>query len=406
MAHLKDLLTEEAQQDIQKSFAFATGFGVVFTDTHGNHIGQGDNFCTFCNLINETAEGISCCARSNRNAIKQSLRTHEPCIYICHAGLVNIEIPLFCSGEYVGAITAGQILCSESNNYPVDEEVRIDDWLKNEKLYRSYQEIQTMNCQQIEAVARALSTITNSIIQTRAYAQVKEELAKQTERLLKEENQRIHLEKQLQLAQFDALSKQVMPHFIFNVINSISRMLSLQEYDTARQMLNSFSQMMRYSLSNMKTSVALADELNYIENYLSIQKIRFGSRINYKIECNPKLQTLPIPFFSLQPLVENSINHGLLNCAEGGTLHIACTQVSGVITIMIKDNGAGISEKQLEVIRNYLNVDKTEQYAAHVGLYNCYKRLSLMYQSRLHFQIESEISKGTVVTITLCDKFA
>lgn len=91
-------------------------------------------------------------------------------------------------------------------------------------------------------------------------------------------NKRIQLEKQLHMAQLDALQKQVTPHFIFNVINSVSRLLSLKEYDTAEEMLNSFAQMMRYSLTDAKSSVSLVQELNYIRNYLAIQSIRFGDR--------------------------------------------------------------------------------------------------------------------------------
>ena len=262
---LRSIITEEFQNEIQDSFAFATGFGVVFTDAEGNHIGPGGNFCRFCNKINETPEGAHYFSLSNKHAIELALAAKKPSIYICHAGLVNIEIPLIYENQCVGAITAGQVLCSEDNIYPEDEIASEINWLADPELAYFYSEIEIMDRKKIEATTTALSNLTNYVIQKLAYSQIQEKLAKQSEALLKAEHQ-------LKLAQLDALQKQVTPHFIFNVINSISRLLSLEEYDTAEQMLNSFSQMLRYTLSNMKMSVLLEEEINYIKNYLTIQK--------------------------------------------------------------------------------------------------------------------------------------
>lgn len=118
---LRSIITEEFQNEIQNSFGYATGFGVVFTDTEGFPIGSGGNFCRFCNRINARKDGAELCSRSNQNAIRLALKQKKPSIYICHAGLVNIEIPLIYQGKCVAAITAGQVLCEEENAYPKDE---------------------------------------------------------------------------------------------------------------------------------------------------------------------------------------------------------------------------------------------------------------------------------------------
>lgn len=399
--NLRNIITEEFQNEIQESFAFATGFGVVFTDEEGNHIGPGGNFCRFCNKINETEEGAHYCALSNKHAIEIALANKKPSIYICHAGLVNIEIPLIYDGNCVGAITAGQVLCSEENAYPQDEIASEINWLEDPELASYYREIEVMNRQQIEATTTALSNITNYIIQTLAYSQIQEKLARQSEQLLLAENRRIHLEKQLQMAQFDALQKQVTPHFIFNVINSISRLLSLQEYTTAEEVLNSFAQMMRYTLLDIRSSVSLHQELRYIQNYLAIQKIRFGDRINYKIACEEELHDFPIPFFSLQPLVENSIEHGLLSKENGGKLVLSCTQNADHILIQITDNGIGIAPEKLEWLRTHSLCTNSGQNEQHVGLFNCYNRFLLLFGEKVDFQLDSKENKGTRISIRI-----
>jgi len=396
--NLRDIITETFQDEIQSSFSLATGFGVVFTDDEGRHIGPGGNFCKFCDRINATEEGAHCCAMSNKHAIEIAMKTKKPCVYICHAGLVNIEIPLVFDGHCVGAITAGQVICSEENSYPKDEAVR--NWLEDPELKTYYDEIIVMDCRQIEAATTALSTITNYIIQSVAYTKMQEKLAHRTEELLKAENRRIELEKQLNLAQLDALQKQVTPHFIFNVINSISRLLSLKEYGTAEQMLSSFAQMMRYSLADLKSSVTLQQELEYIRNYLAIQNIRFGDRIRYEIVCDERLKDRYIPFFSLQPLVENSIKHGLLCKAGGGKLKLQCRRMIQGDEITIEDNGIGIDTGELQILSQRLYGAISEQ-TEHVGLYNCYKRLYLMFGEKLSFQVESRKEEGTRIIIMI-----
>lgn len=388
---LRSIITEEFQNEIQDSFAFATGFGVVFTDAEGNHLGRGGNFCRFCNKINETEVGAKYCALSNCHAIQLALKEKKPSIYICHAGLVNIEIPLIFEGACVGAITAGQVLCNE-DVYPKEEVASQVQWLSDPELAAYYAEIEVMSRQKIEATTQALSNLTNYIVQRLAYSQIQEQLAKKTKELLIAENQ-------LKQAKLDALQKQIAPHFIFNVLNSISRLLSMGDYTTAKTMLSAFTGMMRYALSNMQSSVFLEKELAYVENYLSIQKIRFGECMDYQIHCQPELRSMCIPFFSLQPLVENSIEHGLRSREEGGKLTIQCTKQPGCSVITIADNGTGIPPEKLAQIRSAFA--HPEEPCPHVGLLNCYRRFQLMYGQRLTFSIESD--PGTCITITIQD---
>lgn len=391
--NLSSVITEEFQKEILDSFAFATGFGCVFTDAEGNHVGLCSNFCRFCQKINETKEGAHYCALSNKNAIELALKSKKPSIYICHAGLVNIEIPLIYEGQCVGAITAGQVLCREENAYPQDQIASRIHWLADPELASYYDEIEVMSCQKIEATMTALSNLSNYVIQKLAYSQIQEQLARKSEELLIAENQ-------LKQAKLDALQKQVTPHFIFNVLNSVSRLLSMREYDTAENMLNAFAQMMRYTLSNLRSSVLLEKELEYVKNYLSIQKIRFGDCIDYRISCDPTMKTMRIPFFSLQPLVENSIEHGLLPKGNGGRVTITCTRKDNCDTIVISDNGVGISEQQLQILRSILTTS-ADVSGSHVGLHNCYKRFQLMFEGRFSFSLNSTANAGTEITIAI-----
>lgn len=398
---LKDILTSEFIERLQDSFAFATGFGVVFVDLDGNHIGEGSNFSRFCREINKTKEGASYCASTNRKAIDIAIKTKKPSIYVCHAGLINIEIPLTYEGEYIGALTAGQVLCSDQDIYPKDSDLSTIPWLKTDEAKEYFRNIKTLTRQQIEATAISLENITNYIIQTAMYNKLQEKLTEERSRRLKYEKRQMEMEHQLKLAELDALQKQVTPHFIFNVINSVSRLISLRKYKSAKNMLDSFSQMLRYSLYDISSIITLGHELNYIENYLKIQKHRFSDRLEYELVIQDDVLDQSIPYFSLQPLVENAIEHGLLPLEDGGLLKLICQKANGYICIDIIDDGVGIDKVKLSEIKDMIDSGEKSLETSHVGLRNCYRRFRLMYGDKVKFSFDSAVDKGTRVSIRI-----
>lgn len=404
--NLRDIVTEEFQKEIQDSFALATGFGVVFVDTEGNHIGEGGNFTRFCKAINERAIGSEYCAHTNRQAIALAIASNQPSIYICHAGLVNIEIPLVFEGQHVGAITAGQVRTHDPDCYPQDPVPCAENWMDDPELVEFYQEIEILSKEQIEATTTALGNLTNYIIQRYAFAKMQEELFNRRNELLAYQKKQLEIEHQLMVARFDALQKQVTPHFVFNVIDSVSRLIYLQEYQTAQEMLISFSKMMRYSLSNLQSTVSLRQELDFITHYLSIQKIRFHERIEYEIHCEEELEQLNVPFFSLQPVVENSIEHGLLPVSSGGRVRIRCTAENDAYCICVADNGSGLDEERLTKIREESFVTTPSQNGGHVGLYNVYNRFKLMYGEAASVEISGGPKKGVCVEIRISRTYA
>lgn len=390
--HLEDIISREFQAEIQESFALSTGFGVVFVDSSGRHIGDGDNFCALCQKINQTPEGRDACTASNQRAIEIALRTNKPSIYICHAGMVNIEVPLFYNDEYVGALTAGQVRCSEPNDYPVDQVYQKGEHLQAD-FYRTHLEkVKELSIEQIEATARSLHIISKYIMQTASHFKTQQELY-----LL--EKKQIYLENELNLAELEALQKQVTPHFMFNVISVISRCLSMGQYDIAQEMLRSFAQMLRYSLSDIRSYVTLEKEISYALNYVSIQKIRFGDRIQFEVECEEVLKTMLMPYFFLQPLIENAIEHGLLHKEEGGKARLLCKRFDTYDEICLVDNGVGIMPDKLKQIQNRLQDHRHSTDG--VGITNSFRRLSYMYDTQLDFTIDSHLGEGTRIIIRI-----
>ncbi len=391
---LKDIISGEIQAKIQDSLTHATGFGVAFVDKAGRHMGDCTNFCRFCSAINEIEAGQKACECSNMMAIDVSLENHKSSVYLCHAGLLSFVIPMFYEDEFIGAFTAGQVRCDDIEVPQYMEAPQA--WLDDPLLREYFDEIPVFSRQQVEGAGVAFRSITNYILQQVAFNKIEQEL-------LEIETRKLQLEHQLKVAELNALQKQVTPHFIFNVLSGISRLLDSGDYDVAQEMLSAFTHMMRYTLYDATTTVSLKQELGYVQNYLTIQRIRFGERIRYTIDCPKSLHEVQVPFFSLQPLIENAIEHGLLPCADGGEVNVRCRRHGNGIKISVRDNGVGIPADKLEDIRRSIMPGVAQGLTDRVGLYNSSRRFSYLYEDKTCFSLVSTEGKGSTVRISISE---
>lgn len=144
-------------------------------------------------------------------------------------------------------------------------------------------------------------------------------------------------------ARLNALRLQLDPHFLFNTLNTISAQVQ-DEPRLARQMIEHLGDLLRLSLDpNSRDEIALADELDFLDLYLSIQTIRFGDKLRVARDIAPSVRQAAVPSLFLQPLVENAIRHGISRRAAGGTIAIAAHSRDGVLVITVRDDGVGLA---------------------------------------------------------------
>lgn len=154
---------------------------------------------------------------------------------------------------------------------------------------------------------------------TGEYIQALEEKRKTLDLLHEEELEKLETEKRLEMTKLELLKSQINPHFLFNTLNVIGGMASLEEAETTEKMIRALSALFRYNLKNQDTEVCLSQELKIMEDYMYLQQMRFGDRITYRKDCSVDADKVIVPAFTFQPLVENAIIHGLSKKEEGGT---------------------------------------------------------------------------------------
>jgi two-component system LytT family sensor kinase len=206
----------------------------------------------------------------------------------------------------------------------------------------------------------------------------------------------IKLEEQERLllhARMEALQNQINPHFLFNTLNSISSLVRFDP-DTAREVISKLATILRRLLNSTDSFVPLREEVEFIDNYLDIEVVRFGQdKLHVVKELDPASLDVMVPSMLLQPLVENSIKHGLSSMVEGGSIYLRSRLSEELLIIEVEDDGVGMAATQL--------VEATHRRGTGIGMANVSERLEVLYGDAARMTIDSHEGKGTLVRIRL-----
>jgi two-component system LytT family sensor kinase len=202
-----------------------------------------------------------------------------------------------------------------------------------------------------------------------------------------EEQKRLLLE-----ARLDALQRQINPHFLFNTLNSIASLVRMKP-EMARQMTVKLANILRALLKDHDTYVALRDELSFTDDYLDIEVVRFGAdKLRVEKEIDPRTLDVLVPSILLQPLIENSIKHGLEPRLNGGTVTLRSRLEGNRVLIEVADDGVGMGNRPATALR---------RTGAGIGMKNVQERLEVLYGNLARFEVVSNPGRGTLVSIEL-----
>jgi two-component system LytT family sensor kinase len=202
-------------------------------------------------------------------------------------------------------------------------------------------------------------------------------------------------ERMLLHARMEALQNQINPHFLFNTLNSVSSLVRFDP-DTAREMIIKLANILRRLLNTSEAFVPLREEVEFIDDYLDIEVVRFGrDKLQVLKELAPDSLDVVVPSMLLQPLVENSIKHGLSSKIEGGSIHLRSRLSDSELIIEIEDDGVGMGAV------NLLERPSGIGGGTGIGMANVAERLKVLYGDTAHMTIDSHEGKGTLIRLRL-----
>ena len=231
-------------------------------------------------------------------------------------------------------------------------------------------------------------------------------------RLMKQERQEREYQFELdrKKAEIVSLQSQINPHFLYNTLEVIRSEAIINGDMAAAEMSEALANYFRYNISKKKDVVTLGEEMDNIDNYINIQKRRFGKRITYLVEYHTDEQearSAMIPKLTLQPLVENSIYHGIEKKARGGTVSVHITVTGKRLIVQVEDDGPGMDRQTLEEVEQKIegkvrekDLLKPDRHGG-IALANINQRIQMLYGENYGLSFTSSEGLGTEAEVTI-----
>ena len=340
-------------------------FRAPFTvfDANRQVIFQNDYFSQYCydNCTPTTSPSACACLG------KQKKMKHEKdhIWFICAHGHVVYHLPILYRCREIGAIRGGHIVVSEVSG--------------------KYGPVGVYDTPQSTAIAiqKLLKQVIRSIQAYCAFDATREDLRLKKKTLGETESRKQNLEKSLRLSEDNVTNLRINRHFLFNTLNSMADMALKNQGETLYTAIIKLSRMFRYVMPVDQVSVTLNDELEYVENYLSLQKLRYGNNLSVSKSFDGQILNMSVPSNFLQPIVENAFTHGFLNSVDIMKIHLEAGLENDQVLISVKNNGKRLNEASLLRVKNGLTSNSGH------GLSLIYSKLKSFYGERFDMDIKS-----------------
>src|SRR5947209_1999729 len=208
-------------------------------------------------------------------------------------------------------------------------------------------------------------------------------------KLARQQTETARLNEQLSKAQLNALRRQIEPHFLFNTLNAIAGLVREKRNDAAVSMIAALSDFLRCVIQDSnRQQVPLEEEMEFVQKYLDIQKMRFAERLRLSFDVPSELLPAQVPTFILQPMVENAVKHGIAKRAHGGEIHLSAVRSNGMLTLSVYNEGP------------ILPAD-WEKGSAGIGLSNVRTRLRSLYGETFRLAVSNRGQSGVEVSVSV-----
>ncbi|MDO7787331.1 histidine kinase [Desulforamulus aquiferis] len=343
----------------------------------------------FCKLICQEDEGRIC---SDYTA---KLESGSGGRFNCRYGLSNIILPVEINQQTIGYIVGAQVYVSDSEyqKYLIDiMSLAKGKNFEPEFIAKSIAAIKTVEENKIDIHEQICNHITQNI--SHDFSQSINSADKAIARLSIEKEM---LEKKIIDLEAKNMSLVINPHFLFNTLNSIARIAYFEKSHTTEELIYCLSDLLRYNLKQDDELHTIGAEMDNIEKYLYIQKIRYKNRLEYEIDIPDQIKPHRIPNMIIQPIVENALIHGITPKRDGGKIKIYAEKYKNDINIYVMDNGNGFPKEVLQSIQQSEN-------KMGIGFRSTDKRLKRYFGENYGLKIAKSDYSGSTVTITIPTK--
>lgn len=375
--HEASIKIDNKIKNIYEGFISSLRIPLSVFDADDNIIIEGQGYPEYCRLKCNIDENLhNCCMYG----IKDNYTTphySDPSAFICPFGLTVFVIPISFNDEIIGIIRGGHIRTSSDN----------PDYVPTARM---------------KAISLQIKKLSKSIVNYYMYENTEVELEKKEEIIQDISRHELLLEESLKSTEEKVLSIQIDNHFLFNTLNAIAGLAVKENAFKTYESIISLSKMFRYSLKTGSSLVKLRNELDYLGDYIDLQKLRYSERLEVMFDIPEEVKDIALPFNCLQPILENCFIHGFRDKKDKMIIKISARREQDNIIIEIRDNGSGMNEEAVTALNHKLH----QKYIGGVphGLMMIFSKLQSFYNQDFNFEITSVLNSGTSVKITIYDK--
>lgn len=342
-------------------------------DSMWNMITADGEFSEFCDKrchANANRKQCSCLQELGLSGISYRKSMQFQCPY----GMTMVQVQIVFQNQFLGVIRGGHVLLSEPENC-FDTGMYVTP------------------AATFMSIQKKLLQIVDSIVKFCEFNAAREELLQKDELLRSVETDRIQLKMNLSVAQENVTNLKINHHFLFNTLNSMASMALMGSNTILYDAIIDLSKMFRYTMATDLRFMPLASEIEYLQTYLNLQRLRYGDTLDIRIDIPNELFKMSVPFNFLQPIVENAFTHGFDTAEDKKKIYINARKMGKYVKISIYNNGNTLDEITLNRVRKSL-----ENNTGH-GLSLIYTKLKLAYQTDFMMDITSDVQNGTIVFI-------
>jgi len=382
---------------ITDKFSQSVGLAVTLISAQGDKLTEPKNLPEFCKLCYSLRAG-DCAICSNLGITSVG---NEQKIYNCRYGLTSFLSPIIINGRLLGYLGCGYELLEVQTQQTID---LIHQYFPVEYVplaKKAYLKLVVLTRNHLVSSAETILLVTTSLVQLIIFSAREKQMTSYRLNLSLEKQKQAELESSLKEVRLKFLESQVNPHFLFNTLNTIAQMAVMEGATTVSSLTYALSNLLRCSLGKSDSLITVKEELDYVKDYIFIQKTRFPHKFETHIDVDNQITHVKIPFMTLMVLVENSIIHGFSDMKRAGNLYIKGFMEDETAVFVVEDNGRGVPQ---EVISQIENLNKTGLISSgmnSIGLRNIYMRFKHFYGDEFSLAIDRLAKQGTKVIIKI-----
>jgi len=318
----------------------------------------------------------NCCMYDIRDNYS-SPQYRDPSAFICPYGLTVFVIPIQLRNRTIGFIRGGHLGTSPDS----------PDYIPEARM---------------KAILIQIKKLSKSIVDYYVFESTEVQLGKKEEIIQDISRHEMLLKESLKSTQEKVLSIQINNHFLFNTLNALAGLAVKENAFKTYESIISLSKMFRYSLKTGSNLVTLKDELDYAIDFIELQKLRYGERLEVSFRIAEEIKDTLLPFHCLQPILENCFVHGFKDKTDELLIEVSGIMEQNCIVIEIRDNGVGIDAQTEKALNGMLKQSNAGEVPS--GLMMIYSKLQLYYNRDFAFEISGGANKGTSVKLTIYNK--